>query len=1662
MHRDIYTTGQRRIAQVFRYLNALNQVRNPPKRLIDEQPWVLWLNELPAHSAIARGMAYDSSDAARVDTMAVNTIDPDEDYVLKVRRAETTPAPSPPSELMGWVRDGWQDVGGAAEVWPVQDYLGNDGTTMTVRFEDDPQRVRLLEAWHDRWDQWANAERPAHAALKLFERFYDLYGQIERESERHELVLGDGILNCRQPTGDIDHPVLLQRLHLKFDPHVPEFRLIEADHPVELYSALLRTLPEGDGRVLAKCRAELEQGQYHPLDEDATSGFLRRLVSVLSPHGEYVGQTTNRGAMDHPRMSRSPVVFLRARTLGYATALDSVLDDLQQPKEHTMLPSSLLNIVGVEPLHSLGAANGSLSLTGNNEDSGVLFSKPANREQVHIAQRLERYGCVLVQGPPGTGKTHTIANLVGHLLAHDKKVLITSHTTKALRVLRHQVVEELQPLCVSVLDNDAESREQLESSVEAIVRRLSSVSLEELEKGARALADKRDHIIQELAHARQQLTDACADEYRPIVIAGESCAPSTAARLVASGRGHDDWIPSPAMHGAPLPLSANEVMDLYRTNTSVTREDEAELARSVPEMPDILDPAEFERLIYERHHLASVPADLRRDLWRHAPSDQSPGTLEALCDRLEGSIVFLDEAMPWRLAAIDAGRCGGNHREPWEKLLAQVECVIDMAVSVEDILLHYGPALAMDEPLIDQQRVLDEIVKHLEDGGKIGTFALLAHPTWKRMLGKVTVSGTQPRLPEHFRALLSRVRLEIARQELVSRWQRQMTERGGPGPADLGERPEEICGQYLQPIRNALDWYLRVWTPLEEAMERQGFRWTAYLDTIPPHHSTHGELLRMRAAIQGDLPSIFASRAHALAAQSVDRALNDLDDRLACIARDGSAAQIVEDLRAAVARYDSAAYRRSVVRLINLQGRRSDLDLRRSLLRLLDKVAPGWAAMVRDRQPPHDGPMPPGDASRAWLWRQYTDELDARGATSPDALQARIGQLTRDLYHTTAELVERRAWAAQLRRTHLSQRQALIGWLQTVRKIGKGTGKRAPRLQAEARKLMAECRSAVPVWIMPLARVVENFDPRTTRFDVVIVDEASQSDVMALIALYMGAQVVVVGDHEQVSPDAVGQDLAQVQQLIDEHLLGIPNSTLYDGQLSVYDLAMQSFGGVICLREHFRSVPDIIQFSNDLSYNGQIKPLRDPSSAPLIPHVIAYRVKGALTGRRVNMEEALAVASLLVAAVEQTEYTAKTFGVISLVGEEQAREIERLVRQHLSPVEYERRRIICGNAAQFQGDERDIMFLSVVDSPQDGPLPLRDSGSRDMYKKRFNVAASRARDQMWVVHSVDPETDLKPGDLRRRLIQHARDPQALLSKIERAEQHVESEFERQVMRRLVKAEYSVHPQWRVGYYRIDLVVESGDRRLAIECDGDQYHPVEKLQEDMERQAILERLGWTFVRIRGSDFFRDPDSAMKLVFTRLTELGIQPEGTKSRSRTAEDHGLELQQRVIRRADELRREWAHEDTEGMGILGQASEQRLDSEDSSNGMSFSIVPEPPPNPHERPMRVTSDKISSVVGLNAQPNSLTSRLDNAAEGAKRSQTTTRTTSDESLRRVLMMHIPRNGATIRREALLRAAADILSADIFSPRLRDRLESVLDAEIAAGRLQGDRDVSRVG
>jgi very-short-patch-repair endonuclease len=117
----------------------------------------------------------------------------------------------------------------------------------------------------------------------------------------------------------------------------------------------------------------------------------------------------------------------------------------------------------------------------------------------------------------------------------------------------------------------------------------------------------------------------------------------------------------------------------------------------------------------------------------------------------------------------------------------------------------------------------------------------------------------------------------------------------------------------------------------------------------------------------------------------------------------------------------------------------------------------------------------------------------------------------------------------------------------------------------------------------------------------------------------------------------------------------------------------------------------------------------------------------------------------------------------------------------------------------------------------------------------------------------------------------------------------ESWFEVDVALELLRRKYRLRPQVDVAGYRIDLVVEGLVNRLAVECDGEAWHGPERFEQDMARQRQLERAGWTFVRIRESEFYADRESAAQRIVEACEELGIRPIGEEGREVDDEPEG-----------------------------------------------------------------------------------------------------------------------------------------------------------------------------
>ena len=288
-----------------------------------------------------------------------------------------------------------------------------------------------------------------------------------------------------------------------------------------------------------------------------------------------------------------------------------------------------------------------------------------------------------------------------------------------------------------------------------------------------------------------------------------------------------------------------------------------------------------------------------------------------------------------------------------------------------------------------------------------------------------------------------------------------------------------------------------------------------------------------------------------------------------------------------------------------------------------------------------------------------------------------------------------------------------------------------------------------------------------------------------------GGKLLIVGDDKQVSPTAGFIEERKILQLQHNYLNNQPYADLVLPGGSLYSLARAMFPGQnILLREHFRCVEPIIRFSFQF-YTEELIPLRLPATSERLdpPLIDVYVTNGHKDRRQINIPEAEAIVDEIEKIVNDTAYDNRTLGVVSLIGAKQAHHIQGLLLERIGEEAFLRHKISCGDSATFQGKERDIMFISMVASTES-----KSAQTALHFEQRFNVALSRARDREYLFRSVTGDM-LNPNDLKAKVISHFRSPMpSPRQNTDDLFELCDSNFERDVLRRLLDLGYHVTPQ----------------------------------------------------------------------------------------------------------------------------------------------------------------------------------------------------------------------------------------------------------------------------
>jgi transcription elongation GreA/GreB family factor len=1055
------------------------------------------------------------------------------------------------------------------------------------------------------------------------------------------------------------------------------------------------------------------------------------------------------------------------------------------------------------------------------------------------------------------------------------------------------IPKELRSLCISLLGSGLEEKRSLEASVNAILQKneqwnetRAQEEIEEREKDLQRLRQEKAEIENRLRAIRE------AETYTQNIADGAYRGTAAKiARAVISDSDKYSWFTDRIVINTECPLSEAELFRLLKELRVLTPEKKKELGYSWPN--SVPTASQFENLVkveqqaiqQENNTATGINKRFLQDL-SHCPEQIVRSIHEFLLQLLNEIHRLKSRPYKWIPDAIRDVL--SENTAIWQELHKKSASIISQITKivpkVDPIEITLPEGHNLKSVLEDALRLKE----HLGHGGRLGwgPFCPKLVKSVRYIIRTIRINGRPCNNLDRVTSLAAVLHVRVNLEQGCTLW---------------GGRFEKTQGQYSMQFR--------LFEAHTETL-RDTLLLTDKANQCKEALKQHNIFFEPVWSDEDRLQTLMLTCEHRLARinrQKTENEISQTESPIVTIARSSDFHPVVKELLEAIKLRNVDAFARASSKIDELNREKASAQWVHETLQRLSEVAPNLAENLSKNCVDACWNERVQQMHKAWRWaqaRNWLEEYICKDDMS--SLVQRERQITDEIGKTIAQIASLRAWSFCFNRMNENHRRHMGLWRQSISKVTKsGRGKYDNLRRREAQKSLNKCREAVPAWVMPLHRVWDTVDPSPEMFDVIVVDEASQCGFEALPLFFLGKKILIVGDDKQISPDPVGIELSQVyKQLMEKYLYDFEFKASFALEDSLFDHGKLRFGTRrIALREHFRCMPEIIRFSNDLCYSDTpLIPLRQypPNRLPPLMHVyIQNGYREGSESRVINRPEAEAIVKKIVELCHNDKYADKTMGVIVLQGKAQAGLIDEQLLEQLGAEEMERRHLICGEPYSFQGDERDIIFLSMVAAPNE----RIGAFAKPADERRFNVAASRARDQMWLFHSATCN-DLGSSCLRRRLLEFfegTRIPeiaginvnelnrQAVQANrsIVKPPEPFESWFEVDVALEIASKGYRVIPQFEIAGKYIDLVIEGGQGRLAVECDGDEWHGAERYEQDMQRQRILERCGLVFYRIRESSFYTDKENALKRLWLLLEEREIFPQRVDPRDGSVED-------------------------------------------------------------------------------------------------------------------------------------------------------------------------------
>jgi superfamily I DNA and/or RNA helicase len=1281
-------------------------------------------------------------------------------------------------------------------------------------------------------------------SCKLYDRFFKLYLFLQKKNEEFELVWGEAILACKLNNKKIIHPIITIKMDLSFDAEKEKLVLRPCENGIKLESNVLEGLCLHDIDNIYQISEELKEYKANISNIENISDILNKIVNYLSLDFKKGGEIRWEEILFRdikvdklPTLYNSSIlIFRKTEHRIWDEELKNIIERIDSGFE---IPPSVQALVD-----DTGGFYSEEECAAALEKEEILFPLPDNDEQRKVAASVRKNFGVVVQGPPGTGKSHTIANLICDCLSQGKRVLVTSQTEKALKVICEKIPDEIRALCISVLGSDNKALEDTEKAIRKITENLC-MNKEEIESEILSLKGDLENCRKKQEQLYNRLKKAELMENERVNFDDKNYSLVDIAKWIRDNRKDYSWILDDIDDKCTCPITDeefNRLLELLRDISGENLKNIDGFDRIAEEIPKCEDFIELLKYYKRLSSIYGEAIETVQDWSIDFDKNYDFSSILKVLDEAKNKIEYFEKK--WMRNIFKYYYSSSVAKNTFDQVILDFKKYIKIISENTIILNIHKVELPVSCDMDKFKRDFYDMYNSIKSKNNISRIFSAFHKEPQYLLRDCRVDNKPVKNNEQIDIIKRYVDKHEAIRDLVSLWNENMVKFGAEDIKDFSVEAASFIEKSINEVELITKWDDNYKNKIIEIM--------AEIKTFKELKWYEGETYRY---LQKVVISIKYINEYKRLVHYINNIYNNIHN-----------IKGLEEFTEAIEKCDEdkliAAYRH----MEKIKGLKRELKEINVVFTKLQNLCPKLLNELILKTSKKCIDFKYNSFETAWKWKQFNSIIKKVHITNPEDIEEKMQIEKNREKEFIKQLVARQTWYNQILKTNESQRRSLYAWIEAAKKIGKGNGKQAAKYRRMARNEMEKCKDVIPVWIMSLNKVIENLPLNNNLFDVVIIDESSQSNLFAICALMRGKKAVIIGDDKQISPEAIGINRGKVEVLQNKHLTDIPQYEWLDLTTSLYNICLRVFPERLVLKEHFRCDPKIIGFSNTFCYSNGIIPLRLPKKSNKFKYPLKeIKVENAFKDKvkNVNIKEAEAIVNTIVECCSDKKYDGMTMGVISLLGNSQAELIENMLRERLGDKKIVDRKIICGDAYSFQGDERDVIFLSMViaKNAKYGVL-VKDSDIR-----RFNVASSRAKNQMFLFHSVDLE-DLNPKGVRAVLLRYFMDQENKREKKTKEENMFLSQFKKDFYKFIKNRGYGVKSEIKIGKYKIDFVIEGMTKSIAVECDGDRIGGINEWEKQYEKQIILGRMGWEFLNIRGSEFYLDPEKTMEKLLDKL--------------------------------------------------------------------------------------------------------------------------------------------------------------------------------------------------